>query len=207
MTKEPGAGDGEGRETPEEELRLPVDRRSRVTVDFSGPPLALPEEGEEGGEPQVHEGASGLSLEPTSGATDALDLVDRTRPSEPEVDLAAEMLERFALDDFTGALRVAQLVLGQRPDDAEALRIAAESERRLEQLYTARLGGLHRVPRVGVAETDIRWLGLDSRAAFLLSRVDGTHTLEELVDVSGMPRVDALKTLVELQELGAIALG
>lgn len=208
MGGEGGASDDKPGETPGGERRLRLDpRRSRVTVDFTGPPLALPDERGEASPSEELPDDTALTLESRSSSTDALELVDRTRPSEPELDLAAEMVERFALDDFTGALRVAQLLLGRRPDHAEAQRIAAESERRLEQLYTSQLGGLQRVPRVSVAETDIRWLGLDNRAAFLLSRVDGTHTIEELVEVGGMPRVDALKTLVELRALGAITLG
>ena len=208
MGEEGGASDGKFPESLDDEPSLRFHpRRSRVTVDFTGPPLALPDDG--GGAADElgvdADDASSLALETTS-STDALELVDRTRPSEPELDLAAEMVERFALDDFTGALRIAQLLLGRSPHHADARRIAVESEARLEQIYTSRLGGLQRVPRVVVADTDIRWLGLDNRAAFLLSRVDGTHTIDELVDVGGMPRVDALKTLVELHELGAIAL-
>jgi len=34
--------------------------------------------------------------------------------------------------------------------------------------------------------------------------VDGAHTLEELIDISSMQRLDALRTLVELLEMGAI---
>ncbi|MEM9067479.1 MAG: hypothetical protein AAGE52_03205 [Myxococcota bacterium] len=185
-----------------ESIRL--DRRSRVTVDFSGPPLELPEERSDSfpALDAVEAPSDTISLGDESGA--ALDLVDRAAPSEPTLELAAEMLERFALDDFTGALRIAELVLGQQPEDADALHVAKESRRRLEQLYTSRLGGMSTVPRMGIPETDIRWLGLDNRAAFLLSRVDGEHTIEELVDVSAMPRLEALKTLVSLEELGAI---
>jgi hypothetical protein len=38
----------------------------------------------------------------------------------------------------------------------------------------------------------------------LLSRVDGLSTIEEVLDVCGMPRLEALKTLVDLLERGAI---
>lgn len=135
----------------------------------------------------------------------ALSLVDeRSRPSRPSIDMAAEMRDRHALGDYTAALSTAELILGRHPDHAEARTISADCRERLAQLHTSRLGSTSRVPRVAIDATDVRWLGLDHRAGFLLSRVDGEHSVEQLVDVSGMPRLEALKTLVELLELGAI---
>lgn len=143
--------------------------------------------------------------EPTSDhAGEALSLVERSRPALAGVDLTADMHDRFALDDFTGALQAAELLLGQRPGDAEALRIAATSRDRLIQIYTARIGSLRDVPTVSVPDRDVRWLGLDHRAGFLLSQIDGTSSVDELIDVSGMMRLEALKTLVELIDAGAV---
>jgi hypothetical protein len=137
---------------------------------------------------------------------DALGLVDRNRPSTRDVDIVSDMAERYALGDFTGALRAAELLLGMVPDHLEALRYARSSRERLEQLYTSRLGSLHRIAEVAVPDHEIRWLGLDHRAGFLLSRVDGGHSIEEILDVSGMPRLEALKTLSELVSAGAVRL-
>lgn len=247
---------------PTEEIE-DADPADRVTLDFSGPPLALPGEpgsdrdGElvldtedmappserpsldldldelgsgdaPGGEPDAWERdrlrrGSGShrvvsppperpspappddphSLPPEDGAG-AIGLVDRSRPSNPELDLGAEMKDRYALGDFTGALRAAELLLGTQPDHAEARRYAESSRDRLVQIYSARLGSMERVPLVAVPDTEVRWLGLDHRAGFLLSRVDGSHTLEEIIDVSGMPRLEALKMLTELLDAGAI---
>jgi hypothetical protein len=147
------------------------------------------------------------SVPPPPGHGHALDLVDRSRPSLPHLDLENEMNERFALGDFTGALSVAELLLGRAPDDVSIQECAAACRERLEQIYTSRVGSLARAPTVSVRDTDIRWLGLDHRAGFLLSRVDGKATLEEILDVSGMPRLEALRTLVELYEAGAIRFG
>lgn len=141
---------------------------------------------------------------PPPGHGHALDLIDRSRGSSPNLDLASEMNERFALGDFTGALFVAEFLLGRDPDDAATQACAAASRERLEQLYSSRIGALTRVPVVAIRENDMRWLGLDHRAGFLLSRVDGRACLIEILDVSGMPRLEALKTLVELYDAGAI---
>jgi hypothetical protein len=137
----------------------------------------------------------------------ALDLVDRrSRPRTPTPELAVEMSDRYALGDYTAALSLAELILGRDPADATAERVAMSSRARLGQLYRSRLGSLARVPRVAVDASEMRWLGLDHRAAFLLSRVDGEQSLADLVDVSGMPALEALKTLVELLDLGALEL-
>ncbi len=240
-----------------------LDPHQRVTLDFSGPPLALPGEDPAGGpglsldtteleEPGAERMGDALSLDlsgiaeeqndsrghdgwtrdrlrrgsgvhpsvppgpptpppdgdpralPVSDEPDAIGLVDRSRSSHHDLDLSGEMSDRYALGDFTGALRAAELLIGRDPDHAEARRYAESSRERLVHLYTSRLGGMDRTPEVAVPDSEVRWLGLDHKAGFLLSRVDGVNTLEEIVDVSGMPRLEALKMLVELLDAGAI---
>jgi hypothetical protein len=136
----------------------------------------------------------------------ALDLVDRSRPSQ-QLDLSGEMEELYALDDLTGALRFAELILGRTPDDEPAVRCADNCRKRLIALYSSKLGAMERVVTVVLTESQLRWLGLDHRAGFLLSRIDGMLSIEELLDVCGMARLEALKTLVDLLDRGAIRLG
>lgn len=197
------------RTSSEPSLSLEWSPDSRITMDFTGPPLELPDELEVE-EPKRPSEAAPLTLDldelDRDDDHDALSLVQQTRKSHSALDLTAEMAERYALDDFTGALRIAELVLGRETEHPDARRIAGESRRRLEHLYTSRLGGLGRVPSVAIPDSDLRWLGLDHRAGFLLSRVDGQNSIDELVDISGMPKLEALKTLVELLEVGAIRL-
>ena len=135
----------------------------------------------------------------------ALDLVDQSRPSQ-EVSLLDEMEELYALDDLTGALRCAELVLGQDPDNDQAQRCAENCRERLLQLYASKLGDMHVPVELAIDDSELRWLGLDHRSGFLLSRVDGLSTVEELLDICGMPRLEALKALVDLFERGAIRL-
>jgi len=174
-----------------------------------------PESGPSPGEPSSR--PPGLRAVPTtrpapvldrrrSPSTDAIDLVEQSGSAPPEADLASEMADRSALRHSTGALSIAELLLGQRPDDEHARRYAEGSRQRLAQFYTARLGPLDRVPDVAVPESEIRWLGLDHQAAFLLSRVDGRSTVEEILHVVPMPHLDALKSLVELLDERVISL-
>jgi hypothetical protein len=150
---------------------------------------------------------SSLRPEPMEGDVDgdgdALDLVDRSRPSQ-QLDLVGEMEELYALDDLTGALRFAELILGREPDNQQAKRCADNCRRRLLSLYSSKIGSLGAVPVPALNDAELRWLGLDHRSGFLLSRVDGVSTVEEVLDICGMPRLEALKTLVDLLDRGAI---
>ncbi|MCA9582945.1 MAG: hypothetical protein KC416_14195, partial [Myxococcales bacterium] len=84
---------------------------------------------------------------------DALELVGRPRaPSQTGIDLATEMRDCFALDDFTGALRAGELVLGSNPNDLEAKRIVDESKSKLAAMYLSRIGRDDSVPRVKVPD-------------------------------------------------------
>jgi hypothetical protein len=113
----------------------------------------------------------------------------------------------FAVGDFTGALSEAERRLSVNPEDDEALRYHDECRRTLTRMYTARLAPLERAVRLIVPPGEIRWLTLDHRAGFLISRIDGLCSVEDLLDVSGMPRLDALKILHELVNRGVVAVG
>ena len=232
---------------------LIASERTRLTLTFSGPPLAVDQTSEESSSasapevvierPQDDDGrpdgwtresarrctpaprvararaAPSASSRPdrgrrasTSGSlpavvdeSDAYRLIERARPSL-SLDHASEVAERYGLGDFTGALHAAELWLGADPDNAEAARYAASCRAQLERFYQARLGSFERIAHVAVVQSELRWLGLDHRAGFFLSRVDGQTTVEELLDLSAMPRLESLKTLVELLESGAVRL-
>jgi hypothetical protein len=117
------------------------------------------------------------------------------------------MKDRYAMGDFTGALEIAETLLAQDSADLEAQRYATSCRDVLTQMYLSRLGGLDQVISVILRPEELRWLTLDHRAGFLLSLVDGASTIEELLDISGMPRLDALKILATLREQRAILLG
>lgn len=156
------------------------------------------------------DGADDLSLAPEP--SEALDLVaaeaDRETPIIPvapppkssakNVDPIQDMRERFSLGDYSGALVVAESILEEDPNNAEALKCTESCRKVLEQMYTARIGPLERVPFIAVPPEQLRWLNIDHRAGFVLSHVDGNCSLEQILDVSGMPTLDALRILYEL---------
>ena len=116
------------------------------------------------------------------------------------VDLARGAVAR---GDRTGALRAAKAAIlssrevpnGIEPRAAEALTDA----------LLGFLGRLDQTPLVAVPLHEITRTGsLDHRTGFLLSRIDGMLTYEDILDVSGMPRLDAAQVLVDLLERGYI---
>jgi hypothetical protein len=125
-------------------------------------------------------------------------------PSAPAIteitvdDPAAEMRERASLGDYTGALEMAELLLAADPGHPEATECMASCHAILEKMYSAKLGPLDRAPIVVVPRAQLRWLSIDHRAGFILSLIDGTSPIEMIIDVSGMPKLDALRILHEL---------
>jgi hypothetical protein len=126
---------------------------------------------------------------------------------EVEAGAIADMKDRYAMGDFSGALQIAEGILETTPEDLEAPRYAQSCRDVLTQMYSARLGSLDQVVAVAVPSDQIRWLTLDHRAGFLLSLIDGGITVDQILDISGMPRLDALRIMHQLLEQRVISLG
>jgi hypothetical protein len=147
-----------------------------------------------------------LSFGPASG--DALELVGvRAQsvkpPGPPRITMRA-VRDRFDVGDFSGALILAEGILEHDPESVDALLYAEHCRDVLKNMYISRLGGVGRVPQVAISDEQLRWLNLDHRAGFLLSLVDGHSSFEEVLDVSGMPPVEALRLLMELLQQNVI---
>jgi len=69
-----------------------------------------------------------------------------------------------------------------------------------EQVYLVRLGPLASVPTA----LPMGAVLVDHRSGFLLTFVDGYSTLQEIIDASGLPRLEVLKILAELRSKRAI---
>ncbi len=142
---------------------------------------------------------------PSPAATEAATI--RRSAGDPVIDpLMTSLLDRYEMGDFSGALQAAETLLEHAPNHQEAAKYAAVCRETLTEMYSARLGSFEQVVRVAVPPDQIRWLSMDHRTGFLLSLVDGMSSVENLLDISGMPPLETLKTLYELLEQGVIAL-
>jgi len=116
------------------------------------------------------------------------------------------MKDRFAMGDFSGSLDVAEQILNRSPQDPEARSLADKCREVLLDMYSSRISGLEKVPHIAMTPDQIRWLSLDHRAGFLLSMIDGISSIDDLLDVSGMQRLDALRILCSLLDQKVILL-
>jgi hypothetical protein len=117
-----------------------------------------------------------------------------------------QMQECYAVGDFSRALAIAEEILARSPDDVGARRCAQNCRDVLTQMFAARIGPLDQVISVVISPDEVQWLTLDHRAGFLLSLVDGQSTVDEILDISGMTRLDALKIIFDLTERQVVRL-
>jgi hypothetical protein len=116
-------------------------------------------------------------------------------------ELRAELADEFFEGNYGPALILAEALLARRPEDTSALDYATECRRMLEKEYLTRIGAtVACVPVVAISMRELPQKKLDPRAAFLLSRVDGESSLEVLLDLGTMPRLETLRLVAELVE-------
>lgn len=142
----------------------------------------------------------GLSTRGTSGEPRSDHL--SVNPGAP----TREMNDRFAMGDFSGALEKARYILTLDPLDREARIMAGKCEDVLLDMYSSRIAGMQRTVRTVMGSDQLRWLSLDHRAGFLLSLIDGTSSVDDLLDLCGMPRLEALRLICSLVDQRVIEL-
>ena len=120
------------------------------------------------------------------------------------LDQAREALGAGAVDSAVDFAEEA-IGLANTSDDYLAQRSVRGSETLLTRIYETRLGALTRP--VVINGTPRTFSDLSPESAFLLSRLDGGVTFEEALDLSAMPRQEALRHLVNLLRTGVISAG
>lgn len=73
---------------------------------------------------------------------------------------------------------------------------------RAEAAYLRRLGSMAAVPRM---VRPMQELELDQRSGFVCSFVDGASSIEDIVDVSGVPKLEVLRILDDLVAQGGVS--
>jgi hypothetical protein len=126
-------------------------------------------------------------------------------PSSERVSIVS-LSELYALSDFSGALEMAEARLAANPSDTEAQRYAQDCRRVLIKMQLSRLGSLQQVVELALDASELQWLTIDHRAGFLLSLIDGLSTLEDLLDICGMQRLEALQIFADLVEQKVVRL-
>ena len=140
-------------------------------------------------------------------STELLELIDRNAPAgESREDRTRRritaLLERAAAwasgTDLERAVTAVDLALSEDPNSALAQKLIHRNREAILNAFQAFLGDLQRTPSLARPLHELSSAPISPRAAFLLSRVDGTLSLDEILDVSGMPRLEAYRYLCQL---------
>jgi hypothetical protein len=75
-----------------------------------------------------------------------------------------------------------------------------------ERAFCACIGDMKCAPIRAIPAEELAAHGLDHRAAFLMSRMDGMLTVGDLLDIAGMSRFDALRLMAALRRARAVDL-
>jgi hypothetical protein len=186
---------------PRVEATGPVRRPSSTMREPSISPLELDLDAGPGGALERAE------LSAFSPVRSGLELAQRfSSIPPPSTNPMRDMKDRYAMGDFSGALTVAEKILEKVPTHEEASRCAQSCRDVLGDMYASRIGNMDQSLVVVMSPDQIRWLSLDHRAGFLLSMIDGMSTVEELLDVCGMQRLDALRIICNLLDQRVVSL-
>jgi hypothetical protein len=129
----------------------------------------------------------------------------RARRTQQEIErVRLELHDRFAAGDYAAALALAVELQEKKPGDLVASSFARDCRRMLEAECVKRTGPLQGIPVLALSIHELQSRSLDHRAGFLVSRVDGQSTLEMLLDLVPLPRIDALRILAELVDQGIL---
>lgn len=172
---------------------------AQVVVE-QAPPLPVPEPPRP---PESGDGVPESTIEIEEDGAALSDEESLALLSEEDPDLLP-IQERFERGDYFGAALRAEALLEQQPDHEAAQRYLSSAHDALAQMYMGRLGSGEQVLRVAMRPDEIQGLSLDHRSGFLISLIDGVATLDEVLDMSGMPQLDALRLLYEMREQGVV---
>lgn len=96
------------------------------------------------------------------------------------------------------------LQLGEQAHTTEVEEILSKEHPLFERAFSNFIGDMKCAPIRAIPAEDLAAYGFDNRAAFLMSRMDGTISMNDLLYVAGMPRFEALRLIASLKRAQAI---
>ena len=121
---------------------------------------------------------------------------DRTR--RRITDLVERAVAWSGITEIEKAVIAIELAFNEDPNSALAQKLIHRNRDTIMTIYQSYLGDLERQPHLARPLHELGTTPIGPRAAFLLSRIDGMLSLDEILDVSGMPRLEAYRHLSQL---------
>ncbi|MBA3500875.1 MAG: hypothetical protein M4D80_37290 [Myxococcota bacterium] len=140
-------------------------------------------------------------------ASDILEDVDETAPAKeaPEDKTRRRITTLFekagqwsSEGELERAVAAVDLALSEDPNSALAQKLIHRNRETMMTVFQAYLGDLMRTPQLARPLHELASAPISPRAAFLLSRIDGLLSIDEILDVCGMPRLEAYRHLCQL---------
>jgi tetratricopeptide (TPR) repeat protein len=122
----------------------------------------------------------------------------------PASAMTAEAVHLLRAGKPAEALDLLEAHTRKAPDDLEAQAYQEIARAALLRVYRARTGSGDRVPFVRIAPSEVMKYNLPAPAGFLLSIIDGSVSIDELLQVSGMDPFEALRALHNLLDAGIV---
>jgi len=117
----------------------------------------------------------------------------------------ASVWARSGLDgDLDRAVTAVDLALDEDASSALAQKLVHRNRDAIMGVFQSYLGDLQRSPMLAKPLHELANTKISPRAAFLCSRIDGVLSLDEILDVSGMPRLEAYRYLCQLYLRGIL---
>lgn len=149
-----------------------------------------------------------LPFDPIDARTQQiLEDVDETAPAEEAKEdktrrritaLFDKALEWNAAGELDKAVAAVDLAMSEDPNSALAQKLLHRHRDDTMAVFQSFLGDLLRQPQLAKPLHELASAPISPRAAFLLSRIDGMLSIDEILDVSGMPRLEAYRHLCQL---------
>ncbi|MEE2787525.1 MAG: hypothetical protein VX589_09315 [Myxococcota bacterium] len=144
---------------------------------------------------------------PPSGSVFLIDTFDE----EVDDDASDAIEERLQLavrrhdaGDYVASQALVERILDDCPSHAVAERLQSENQRHIQAAQVSKLGALSHCPRVKLRQQEVVWQSLNHHEGFMISLVDGQTPYESIIEISAMPRAEAIKILSRLVQLGVI---
>lgn len=118
--------------------------------------------------------------------------------------IASDALKLMREGHLEAALELFETLTRRENDPLEVHGYLEMVRSKLLDRYREQVGGLEAVPRVELAGPELMHINLPSTTGFLLSLVDGSTSVNDLISLSGMDAFDTLRVLTGLLDAGVV---
>ncbi len=123
-----------------------------------------------------------------------------------DVDSMVVLIEsRIKAGNYDSVSELLDSVLQENPNHSEILRLKTLNDEKRLQRMESTLGDLTRCLRLNLRQEEMVWQSLNHHEGFVLSQVDGITSIEDIIDIAGLPRAQVIEILVKLIKQGLLA--